>query len=386
MTSILKKLPFGLLASALLLVGCSQRFQKGPHQYLIPFLNEDGSYSWREVEITTLNSPTKLEGSTAVIHYNPTSAGSRSWGPPMEPKLKRSGDVWVPLDTPSAVALSTYATLEAIRRWEASVHPAAESVYPRKIILELSARGADGPVVDNAFFEPRSNVMVFVPFRSSGIPLSVNQGVVAHEHFHAQFHHQMFRSTLQILDEKFSGLSLDLKLNVAYNLEVLRAWNEGLADFYAYSFTHQPRFFDVSKLTMPGSSLVRALDFAFESLSEKFMSETANNKDTINDKGDTCLAGSPYCLGTQVARMLYQMSEGNPSKAHSLLRALYESFPSWQKSLNDKIFNEKLKTDEFIRWTFSNAKEKLSANQCAVLQKATGDSKSLLACGGVVLP
>ena len=381
---------FLLIFAILFVAACSGRFQKGAHQYLVPFLNSDGTYTWQEVELTTLNAPHKMEGSTASIHYKPAGAAGRDWGPVAEPRMAKSGNVWIPLDTPSALVLSTYATLEAIRKWEANIHPAAEKVYPRRVLLEVSARTSHGgEVTDNAFYDPQRDVVMVVPYTEGGIPLSVNQGIMAHEHFHVQFHHQMLSPMVELLIREESTdreLTTAEKINIQYNQKVLRAWNEGLADFYGYTFTAQPRFMDPSRLLEPSYILIRALDFDFESLDSKFMSESPRGI-SVNESRTTCTAGSPYCLGTQLGRLLYQMSGGNLSKAHSLVRNLYDSFPEWQTSVKNKFLKSRMDTNEMLTWTFSSGTQKLTVRQCDLLKKAlNGDAKSLPACRDGGLP
>lgn len=368
MTSVITKLFASLLLTSVFLGACSDRFQKGSYQYLIPFLNSDGSYTWREVELTTLDSPTKLSGSTASIYYKPTEPSTQKWGAVVQPKLTRSGDVWIPQDAASAVALSAYASLEAIRKWEAKIHPAAEKVYPRKVILEVAAKDKGQEVTDNAFYIPGWDVVLVVPYTGDAVPIAVNRGIMAHEHFHVQFHHQILSPSSEPFSHlREEDLSTSQKNNLKENSRLLRSWNEGLADFYAYSFTSQARFMDVSKLAQPEMMLLRALDFPFQSLDRNFMVE--KDRISVDEKTHTCTSGSPYCLGTQVGRLLYQMSEGNPSKAHNLLRLMYKNFPRWQTNVKQKLLSSTMQTNEFLEWTFANEKGLLDQSQIDLLKK-----------------
>lgn len=360
MTSAVTKLFISLVFLSIFSAGCSDRFQKGSHLYLIPFMNTDGSYTWKEVELTTLDSPIRLSGSTGSIHYKPTANNFRDWGPAVEPKMTKSGNVWVPLDPSSALALSAYANLEAIRRWEEFIHPKTQNVYPRKLVLDVLVRTSNGQITDNAMYVPFSDSVLVVPYTKSGLPLSVNQGIMTHEHFHVQFFHNLLASAYGKYAEKESE----------HNENVLGAWNEGLADFYAYVFTQQPRFMDISKILPPQYALVRALDFDFESLSESFMYENSSEDLKLNDAKNTCVSGSHYCLGTQIGRLLYQMSQGSPSKATNLIRKIYEKFPQWEKNIYAKYFNDKLQPNDFLKWTFDNEKSALDPVQTDLLRKA----------------
>ncbi len=360
MTSVITKLFLPLLILSTFIAGCTGNSGKGSHLYLIPFLNPDGTYSWKEVELTTLDSPTRLSGSTATIHYKPTASNTFSGGPVVEPKMTKSGNVWVPLDTPSALALSAYANMEAIRRWEQSIDARTQAVYPRKIILEVGLFDLDGDMKNNAMYLPGADVVMFLPYSAKGIPLSVNAGIMAHEHFHTQFYHNVL--TLNYEKNEWS--------TEADNERVLRAWNEGLADFYAYVFTKQARFMDVSKMPMFGGSIIRALDLDFISLSAEFMKKNSNDLIIINEKGDTCISGSPYCLGTQIGRMFYQMSQGDPAKARDLIRLLYDNFPVWEIEMTKKYEQEKIQTNDFLKWTFVGKNLKLDSVQRDVLRKA----------------
>ena len=380
-----KLLSIFILLISVLSFGCSDRNPKSSYKYLIPFLQADGSYKWQEVELTTLYSPFRLEGSTASIHYKPANGNKQDWGPVAEPKLARAGSVWVPQDAPSAVALATYATMEALRKWETAIYPDTDKVYPRKLILEVAVKSSGEEVTDNAFYVPAWDVVLVVPYKEGGIPLAVNQGVIAHEHFHVQFWHHMMGPMIQKAEQEVGDRELkkDEETQLKENLLLLRALNEGLADFYGYAFTGQARFINPSEIMSAESAKVRALDFDFIGLDRSFM--TLRQNMMINGAGDTCMSGSPYCLGTQVARLLYQMAEGRPSKAVPLIRQLYQSFSDkkWQSNLASKLLKTNVQSTEFLSWTFADSKEKLDANQCALLQKATqGDLKSIPSCSG----
>lgn len=364
---------FSFLISTVLLSGCADRFEKsGSYTYLIPSLNSDGSYSWNEVELTSLNSPTKLEGSTAKIHYSPKGASTLNWGPVVEPKLTKSGNVWIPQDVPSAVALSTYASLERIRKWETAISPAAEKVYPRQIVLDIAVKSNLGTMTDNAMYVPGWDVVLVLPYSGGGIPLAVNEGIMAHEHFHVQFFHQATNDVMNLDDRRMTTAQEN---TYKENFEMIRAWNEGLADFYGYAFTHQARFMDASKIGNPVDMLVRALDIPFESLSRSFMEGVTSVSAEARSRAEgTCRGGSYYCLGTQVSRLLFQMSEGSPVKTNQLIRRMYETFPEWKKSMNAQFTKTTLRTEDFLTWMFSKPSAKLETKQCDLLKKAMGSN------------
>lgn len=362
MTSAYIKLLTVLLFLSVFSAGCAKKSEQGTHRYLIPYLTADGSYKYKEVELTTLDSPTRLKGSTASIHYRPTSSG---WGPAAEPKLTKSGNVWIAENPESGMAISAYATMEAIRKWEATIDPSTQSIYPRTIVIDVEVRSRGEDLVNNAAYDGETDAILVVPYSRNGIPLAVNQGIMAHEHFHAQYFHRFYRA---IYEKYIKGDKRSYN-----NRQVLDAWNEGLADFYAYAFTNQPRFMDASDLRFPSgaTSLIRALDIAFESLSPIFM-YTVDNKGTLqlNAKKDTCVTGSYYCLGTQVGRLLHQMSQNDSDKTMQLVRRVYQSLPSWEQKVDVNFTSKELSTNDFLRWTFEGNKSSLDPVQLQLLRKA----------------
>src|SRR5271167_2686629 len=97
---------FALLAGGL--VGCSQWRQEGTPRYLLPVLDEQGNESLQEVELPTLYSPYKVEGSVARIYYNPVVRDGSFGGSVAEPHLAKSGDLYIPKDPESGMVLAAY--------------------------------------------------------------------------------------------------------------------------------------------------------------------------------------------------------------------------------------------------------------------------------------
>src|SRR5690606_9491676 len=102
------------------------------------------------------------------------------------------------------------------------------------------------------------------------LPMALNGGILAHEHFHAYFFALLLEKVILILDQwptptassVHSGVKSGWWLphfnsTLNHNMGVLLAWNEGLADFWGYLYSGDPQFIGES---LPHRLRARSLD------------------------------------------------------------------------------------------------------------------------------
>lgn len=227
--------------------------------YLLLWPVDGGGYTLQEITLTTLDSPYELKGSAAEIYFQSALDESGYSGPVARPHLTKAGGVYIPTDIESAQAVTAYAQFEKLYLYEQRLGTASQLSWPRKVGVEIRL-SADAPngVENNANYFSKFDAIALLPFSlGEGVPVGMNIGITAHEHFHAHFQQEvMAKLTASVGDvEKLE----DSKFRTAHerNNFVLRAWNEGLADFFATTYTRIPDFF---KDSMPAVAPFRKLD------------------------------------------------------------------------------------------------------------------------------
>ena len=287
---------------------CSRTKGGGDIRYLLPWRDANGIYRLQEVTLTTLISPYELKGGAAEIYNKSSLTDSGYGGSIARPHLTHSGDVYVPLDVESSIAISVYAQLEHIYFFEQRLGVTSQVSWPRKVGVELNMNGRGGTVHDNAHYFTRLDVMGLLPYTATGVPLSLNHGIVAHEHFHAHFQrqvigrlHHVIESTISSLERLFYptfNVTPTAPLTVSGNPTsetlnnfTLRAWNEGLADLFAAIYTGSPDIFGAS---LPARAAERALDV--RSTDGEPMAHQVTNE------------SQAYYQGTLLARLLYKLA------------------------------------------------------------------------------
>src|ERR1700722_16664500 len=93
---------------SLVLAGCSHSGGGGDTKFLLPWQDDNGQYGMREVTIATLASPTELRGEAAEIYFQNDFGAAGFKGSIAQPHVTKSGDVYVPLDSDSAMAIAVY--------------------------------------------------------------------------------------------------------------------------------------------------------------------------------------------------------------------------------------------------------------------------------------
>jgi hypothetical protein len=308
-----------LFTIVLLAAGCAKK-PKGDMTFLLPWLTPQGNYELREITIKTLASPYAVRGSAAEVYYQPAFDETGAKGKIAETHLTKSGNVFVPLDSQSSLALVVYAQFEQLYFYEQDLGISEQLRWPRKVAVDLSIGQGGQDSFNNAHYFTGIDTIGILPFTSSkGVPLAVNQGIVAHEHFHAHFESQVLVPIQSILGITHVGAiktwSIEPKADVGVlsaeegNDIVLRAWNEGLADLFAALYTGSANFFEQ---TMP----VEAHDRDLSQGLVLFEDAKTLKRDAPNMNGYQRI-GEAYRQGTALSRLLYLLAlSGAESPRH----------------------------------------------------------------------
>jgi len=260
--------------------------QSGPLRVKIPIFNPESpdTYAMKTVQVDTVDHLKTFSGSTGQFYFSPGSMNGKLVGHRPAVKLGRDSDgSYFPTDLLSLQIVSIYYHLEQLRFFDRELKIESSTNWPKSIALNarLPSRRDDFRH-NNAFYSPELDALVFVPYTQKRLPIMVNAGVIAHEHFHSLFESYLDRSVkkLKLYEEKTSdtkltedkakqgslGLCKGSEQRPRYLITLNRAMNEGLADVWAWLATGDTRFVERSlhqgggqvsdrlKITPPSSS------------------------------------------------------------------------------------------------------------------------------------
>ena len=369
---------------SLLLAGCSQGGQQngGDTKFLLPWPDVNGNYTLQEVTIETLSNPTELRGEAAEVYSQATFSSGGFKDTIARPRVTKSGDVYIPQDAESATAIAVYAQFDKLLKYEKQLGTRSQLNWPRKVSIQLNLSGSEINIHDNAHYFMAYDVIGLVPYTKSGVPVALNQGIVAHEHFHAHFQSQVMNplnlmtdSVVSALEDIFyplfswgalpaaGGSKMGTQSPRMLNNIVLRGWNEGLADLFASIYTGKSEFFSPS---LPGPiAKIRDLDAAAGPLLSGESFEKYFGKAALPDEQ---MARIAYGQGTALARLLYGLAHTGQESPQKFLARILERIGKIPAQVSANFSKETLDFDAITAILLEGYE--LNAQGC----KALGDS------------
>lgn len=305
--------------------------------YRLPWPSSAGEFSLQDVEVSTLSDPEHFSGSSARVLVEPGDGGSTLAGsPPRGRFVRTSSGVLVPADYVTMQAVTAYAHVERLRAVDASVGADGVLSYPLSLGVEVHVMSDGQAASNNAVYDSKLDSLLLVPYDQGGLPIALNGGVLAHEHFHFLFQklvlshvHDTSSQTScsgavpekvaatfpDSSSEEGSGLrnNDDLVEKTArgipprtYNAYVLRGMNEGFADFYGWLYSSDDSFLAKS---LVDQDYMRRLD----SPSGRLPSENLIRRLLVDNFHPAAIlpevvrAHNAYSLGSIYARYLRQL-------------------------------------------------------------------------------
>jgi len=328
----------GTLALALILVACDAT---PPTQLRVVWLDDDHQHRLRDVPIpagTDLERLTsdairfrgggrvvvdglrfqKLAGST--VSADQLRALARDdMGTAVRLRFTREGDVAVPDDYDSLLMASAYFGLDralaflSASDWTLATRSTFEVCYRCGLYIDV---GTVLPylVSDNAAYAPFADLFALVPeLLLSEIPIAADAAMLTHESSHRVFHFQVYQGAAlgELLRQFVQQTELSTDEWRSHNL--LKALDEGSADFLAAAFARDPSF---AAAGLGSLALDRDLTGARaqdERYDAAFAEAARKNLDVSvrSDGGHDVGSGSwdPYHLGTIWAGALWRMGD-----------------------------------------------------------------------------
>lgn len=310
------------------------------------------NYSLQTVQLKGLTSLKEVKGQYAQFYYSPGVQNNTLTGfSPFAFFIKTLKDIFIPQDVTSLQMSSLYFHLQKLTELSLQLNIIkATEVKPFKIGLETKVSNDSTLQVNNAFYDGRTDAMLFVPFADSQIPISVNAGIIAHEYFHSLFYKKVFavakknktENTDEPTHQKFSSdtvhgaegwRSQNFKLNHVdhsasleslffddasytlspaelYNESYLRGLNEGLADFWAWVYTQDA---DFMKWSLPAYTSERSLKIQNTAqpkvISSQLLLASVDQAMVLADNPSQHMSFIIYKIGTPYAQYLKQLTE-----------------------------------------------------------------------------
>ena len=240
-------------------------------------------YKFEVIELLNIFDLTSLSGKFARFYTKAYKENGTLKG--IQPRahfLKTKDGVFVPRDELSMNLASIYFHTQNLALWDQKIGAEKINTLPRKIILNTQING-QGYKDNNALYEGKTDAIIFLQYTDQELPLALNAGVFAHEYFHSLFYktiqlkineHPFFKKMeeknlvlaknskegaldnaknplLTSADFFNKGQALLAKTNLSqlsedsvydYFRVLLKGYNEGIADFWGWSYTNDNNF------------------------------------------------------------------------------------------------------------------------------------------------
>jgi len=329
-------------AAALLTVSCAPETQV-PMKVRALVLSSNGEYEPTEVELKTVTDIVSLEGKVARMQGGAvlrlSSSDPEVQAATTEEALARAmtkdegrgitasyitdpqGVLW-PADFHSWNLVTTYYNLE--RAWDyftttlgvpqADLPQTTVHYFPEFVLGDVS----DQPQLDNALFYPPLKSFLVLPFdKLQKAPLATNASILTHEYAHLVFNRRVY-----------GGSALPPALNrwsqegdFTPGLNVLKALDEGLADFHAYVASCPTRFGCNTRVL---ATSFESTDVEARDLGKRLcMGQLLYNN--LTQSSINVIPGLEYQVGTLLASALFQ-SANTEAERQVLARTLVAAY------------------------------------------------------------
>jgi len=314
--------------------------------------NNTPTYQFQVVKLLRLFEIKKVRGQYAKFYLSPTIKDKRLSGTfPNAEFVRNKQNVYTPTNEISVQMATIYYHMQNMALLDEKLGVGSVNTWPRDIgigvkIPQKTNTNSFQLMKNNALYEGSFDAILFVPEETDKLPIAVNGGILAHEHFHSLFF-KMVMSKLyeegiaskdipmtihsaEHMKESFPSLSSDsesdksveqinnkaalenplseAQLHLLYNSTLLKGLNEGLADFWGWIYTNDNNFIAHS---LPSVAEFRTLNLSKADLEKLAFAEPNQISEQIKtfarqfpDQLPGHINEYAYVLGTQFARSL----------------------------------------------------------------------------------
>jgi hypothetical protein len=392
-------------------VGCSRFIPQPSQTFQIPWPDESGQYGLQNVKVESFEKPESLKGKFVALLVDPyVDGGILKGAKPVGRFIRTSEGIMVPADYVSLQATVVHAHFERLHAIDRTLGIADRVPWPAKVGIEADVVDQKGVVRDNAVFEKRLNALLIVPYTRAELPIALNAGVLAHEHFHRIFQALVLdhlkgltpgmetsRSHDSLCDwshglhgshqeESAAPASAASEVSAEiHNSVLLRGLNEGLADFWGWMYTGQSQFIGQS---LPMENKRRRLDGHAPKLPS-----TAQLKAMLWDHRRNAALDRPfriaisYELGTRYAKLLREITlelaggdEKNVQARMVMAQAVIEALVGIrQAAVTAQDQGQYLSANVILKPLMAGLPSASASNGCRVLERAAADDEGSIA-------
>lgn len=372
------------------IVGCDRAPEtnkvSGDVKTRIPVAAEGGSYSLQKVTLEGVTSLYELGGEFVKFYIYPAVSGNKLTGQQPKTRFLKSGDTYVAEDELSQQMATIYNHMQNLAAMDNELGAAGVNTWPRDVGMAVRYRRATGFDANNAFYDGTIDAILVVPYTQNNLPIAVNAGILAHEHFHSLYYKLVDKGMFDQDPKPIHGMNVrEAVLNPngiveegglqvskiepvdsyveSYHKKFSRGINEGLADFWAWVYTGDPDFLQAS---LPSEKADRTLNLSPEAIaSYKFPNANDWNAQMANSFNQKSYDGTlnpcrgdrvAYCLGTEYARTLkrfaavVQSSRGLSAQEsrHFVGAMVVKTLPSLRAGLMKYKDNEYFQPESFF--------------------------------------
>jgi hypothetical protein len=335
----------------------------------VPVYSE-GKYQLSIFNLTSMVDLVHLNGASVRLLMDPHVFKNQLRGRPPELQyIRNSHGVIVPTDFDSLQLLTIYSQFEKLHQLDKSLGVDTANKWPVTVAVNVRTKNnvTGGMEEDNAFYTSQFDAYLFAPYKQDQLPLMVNGGVIAHEHFHSLYQHlvidplkdkypdasrpsphddnaslKRFGINEDTLDDGSAAIDADQREK--YHSILLHGVNEGLADVWGWIYTGDENFVGRS---LKSEAINRNL--ALPNYRQFFPKDLILR--TINAVSISQLGRVPYDIGTQLARTMKTLMQKHYSSLsdaevrQKMALLIVKTLPV----LRDRIGS--LKTDEYLSLT-----------------------------------
>lgn len=264
--------------------------------FKLPVFNlETQKYHFQSVPLAGVDSVKDFSGKYAQFFISPSSQNSKLTGAKPQTHFIKTKSNYVATNDLSLQVATIYSHLEGLYYLDKKLGVEGINKIPRDVGVAVNVKDGGQVIDNNAFYDGELDAFLFVPYTENNLPININAGIIAHEHFHSIFFKTVFQTLIQsgkfpmgvqptahskakifsffdIKDlqvaEDFISQAVDNETQVHswYSQIVIRGLNEGLADFWGWLYTDDSDFISHS---IPFLKNQRTLDGKLE---EKYRS------------------------------------------------------------------------------------------------------------------
>ncbi len=389
-----KALLCGLLI--LLSLGCQRRSPEWnpgePFKTQIVVGSSQGA-EFKKVELMGVRDKSTLAGEIVQFYFAPGVEDNHLVGQGALTHFVEADGVYIPADQITLQMVTIYYHLQELKKLELQARQVTTSwdTWPRKVALSVRVNNAPDLRYNNAFYSAPTDTMFFVPYEEKDFPIPLNPGIIAHEHFHSYFAHEVLDPLLVAKklppDMKVTEFNSAQSLKDIYNLYTLKIMNEGLADVWGWIYSQDPDFVAISLAEKVGQA--RNLDKSTKgddriSSAGELKADLSLVISECGSEATNCFLKYAYAHGTQLARglkafALVRMQETHTS-AQDMRAQMAEKVLDLIKAIHTSFNSEGTITLDTVVQLWQKQFDSLSSQECAVLQQ-TASSSGVISCG-----